>query len=64
MNLKKQTLVHALAVITALTITVSIVSSHNIPDKHSSASSDDHERTISGVWRTVITQPFVESGSA
>jgi len=32
MNLKKQTLVLALAVITALSITVSIVSSHNIPD--------------------------------
>jgi hypothetical protein len=49
MNLKKQTSVLALAVITALSITVSIVSSHNIPDKHSSALSDDHERTIVGV---------------
>jgi hypothetical protein len=62
MNLKKQTLVLALAVITALSITVSIVSSHNIPDKHSSALSDDHERTITGVWRTVITQRNCQTG--
>jgi hypothetical protein len=62
MNLKKQTLVLALAVITALSIAVSIVSSHNIPDKHSSALSDDHERTITGVWRTVITQRNCQTG--
>ena len=62
MNLKKQALVLALAVITALSITVSIVSSHNIPGKQSSASSDDHERTITGVWRTVITQRNCQTG--
>jgi len=37
MNLKKQTLVLLWAVITALSITVSIVSCHTVPDKHSSA---------------------------
>jgi hypothetical protein len=55
MNLKKQTVVLALAVITALTITVSIVSSHNIPGKHSSALSDERERTIIGVWQMALT---------
>ena len=62
MNLKKQTLVLALAVITALSITVSIVSSHNIPGKRSPALSDEHERTITGVWRTVITQRNCQTG--
>ena len=62
MNLKKQTLVLALAVITALTITVSIVSSHNIPDKHSSALSDDHEKTIIGVWRMALTTVNCQTG--
>ena len=62
MNLKKQTLVLALAVITALTITVSIVSSHNIPDKHSSTLSDDHERTITGVWRMALTTRDCQTG--
>ena len=62
MNLKKQTIVLALAVITALTITVSIVSSHNFPDKHSSALSDDHERTIIGVWRMALTTVNCQTG--
>jgi hypothetical protein len=62
MNLKKQTLVLALAVITALSITVSIVSSHNIPDKHSSALSDDHEKTIIGVWRMALTTVNCQTG--
>jgi len=62
MNLKRQTLVLALAVITALCITVSIVSSHNLPDKHSSALSDDHERTIIGVWRMALTTVNCQTG--
>jgi len=61
-KLKKQTLVLALAVITALSITVSIVSSHNIPDKHSSALSDDHERTIIGVWRMALETRNCQTG--
>ena len=63
MNLKKQTSVLALAVITALSITVSIVSSHNIPDKHSSALSDGHERTIVGVWRMALTTVDCQTGN-
>src|SRR6266478_1262499 len=62
MNLKKQTLVLVLAVITALSITASIVSGHKIPDKHSSALSDDHERTIIGVWRTALTTRDCQTG--
>src|SRR6267378_1028997 len=62
MNLKKQTLVLSLAVIMALTITLSIVSSHNIPNKHSSALSDDHERTIIGVWRMALTTRDCQTG--
>src|ERR1700687_239452 len=63
MNLKKQTLVLALAVITALSITVSIVSTHNIPDKRSSALSDAHERTIVGVWRVALTSVDCQTGN-
>jgi len=62
MNFKKQTLVLALAVITALSITVSIVSSHNIPGKHSSALSGEHERTIVGVWRMALTSVNCQTG--
>ena len=62
MNLKKQRLVIALAVITALTMTVSIVSGQNIQDKQSSASSHAHERTIVGVWRTVVTVRNCQTG--
>jgi hypothetical protein len=63
MNFKKQTLVLALAVITAaLTITVSIISSHSIPNKHSSALPGDHERTIIGVWRMALTTVNCQTG--
>ena len=62
MNFKKQTLVLALGVTTALSITVSVVSSHNNPDKHSSAFSDDHERTIIGVWRMALTTVDCQTG--
>jgi hypothetical protein len=62
MNFKKLTSVFALAVIAALSITVSVVSSHNIPDKHSSARSDDHERTIIGVWQMALTTVNCQTG--
>jgi len=62
MHLKKQTVVLALAVITALSITVSVVSSHNIPDRHSSALLDEHERTIVGVWRMALTTVNCQTG--
>jgi len=62
MILKKQTLVLALAVITSLSITVSIVSSHNISGKHSSALSDGQERTIIGVWQMALTTVNCQTG--
>lgn len=55
MNIKKQTLVIALAVITALTMTSFMISGQNIQDNQSSDSLSHHERTIEGVWRTVVT---------
>jgi hypothetical protein len=59
MNLNKQTLVIALAVITALTMTVSIVSGQTI----SSASSNASEKTIAGAWRTVVTPRNCQTGA-
>ena len=57
MNLHKQTLVIALAVITALTMTVSIVSGQN-----SQQSANASERTIAGVWRTLVTPRSCQTG--
>ncbi len=62
MNLTKQTLVIVLAVITALTMTSSMVSGQNIQDKQSSESSQASERTIEGVWRTVVTPRNCQTG--
>jgi hypothetical protein len=62
MNLKKRTLVIALAVITALIATVSIVSGQNTHDKQSSPKAG--ERTIVGVWRTMVTPRNCQTGAA
>ena len=62
MNLKKQASVIALAVITALTMTVFIVSGQNTQAKQSSASSNAREKTIAGVWRTVVTPRNCQTG--
>ena len=62
MNLKKQTLVLALAMITALTVAVSIVSSNNIPGKQSPALSGEHERTIIGVWQMALRSVNCQTG--
>ena len=63
MNLKKQASIIALAVITALTMMVFIVSGQNIQGKQSSASSNARERTIAGVWRTVVTPRNCQTGA-
>lgn len=55
MNLKKQTLVIALALITALTATSFMISGQNIQDNQSSESLSPHERTVEGAWRTMVT---------
>jgi len=62
MNLRKQTLVIVLAVITALIMTVSIVSGQKAQDEQSSESSQASERTIEGVWRTVVTPRNCQTG--
>jgi hypothetical protein len=60
MNLKKQTLGIALAIITALTMTASIVSGKAIQNTQSSANAS--EKTIQGVWRTVVTLRNCQTG--
>ena len=55
MNLKKYTAVVPCALISALTITASIASAQDAQSQPSSAASTAHERTIQGVWRTVVT---------
>ena len=62
MTLRKQTLVIALSVIMALTMTVSIVSGQNSQDNHSAESSNARKRTIVGVWRTVVTPRDCQTG--
>ena len=62
MNPTKQTLVIVLVVITALTMAASMVSGQNIQDKQSSESSKARERTIEGVWRTVVTPRNCQTG--
>jgi hypothetical protein len=64
MNLKKHTLVLALAVISASTTTGSVVSAQGIQDEPSSATSTASERTIRGVWRTVVTPRNCQTGEA
>lgn len=60
MNLQRQTLGIALAIIMALTMTASIVSGQAIQNKQSSAKA--REKTIEGVWRTVVTLRNCQTG--
>ena len=60
MNLHKQKLGIALAIMTALTMTASIVFGKAIQDTQSSANAS--EKTIEGVWRTVITFRNCQTG--
>src|SRR6266542_141401 len=60
MNRKNPTLIIALAVITALTMTAFIVSGKDIQVTQSSAKAS--ERTIAGVWRTVVTPRNCQTG--
>ena len=60
MNLHKQTLGIALAIMTALIMSASIVSGRAIQDKQSSAKF--REKTIEGVWRTVVTLRNCQTG--
>jgi hypothetical protein len=62
MSLQKHTLVIAFAVISALTVTAPLVSAQGIQVKQSSATSTANERTIRGVWRTVVTGRNCQTG--
>src|SRR6266849_4766838 len=61
MDLKKHKWAIPFAVISALTITVPIVSARGIQDKHSPEASTA-TRTIRGVWRTVVTGRNCQTG--
>ena len=61
MNLRKSTLVIAFAVISASTLTASIVSAQDIQNTLSSTSTAN-PRTIEGVWRTVVTPRNCQTG--
>ncbi len=64
MNIKIQKLVIALAVITALTLTVYTVPGQNIQERQSSDSLNfQGEGTIEGVWRTVVTPRNCQTGA-
>ena len=58
----KQTSVIALAMIAALTVTFSIASGQKAEENQSSDSSKARERTIQGVWRTVVTPRNCQTG--
>jgi hypothetical protein len=58
----KQTFVIALAMIAALTVTVPIASGQKAEENQSSASSKARERTIVGVWRTMVTPRNCQTG--
>src|SRR5437762_8717413 len=62
MNMKKQTIVYTLAVITDLMTTFSLISGQSIQDKQSPDSLKPSERTIVGVWRTMITPRNCQTG--
>lgn len=61
-KLKKQPLVIGLAVITTLTLAVSIVYGQKFQGKLSGESQNASERTIVGVWRTVVTLRNCQTG--
>ena len=59
----KPTSVIALLVMAALPLTFSIVSGQSTEEKQASSSSNAHDRTIEGVWRTQITPRDCETGA-
>src|SRR5215203_2919175 len=63
MNLKKRTRVIPCAVISAL-ICISIASAQGTQHQQLSATSTANERTIRGVWRTVVTPRNCQTGDA
>jgi hypothetical protein len=62
MNVKKRTWVVPYAVISTLAVTVSLTTAQDAQSQQSSATSAAHERTIQGVWRTVVTPRNCQTG--
>lgn len=62
MNFKKHTLLIALAVMAALPVTAATLFATDVHDRHPSMS-QGHERTIQGVWRTVVTPHNCQTGA-
>jgi hypothetical protein len=62
MNHKKHTVAIAFALISALTTAVNVVTGQDIQNEPTSAASTAHERTIRGVWRTVVTPRNCQTG--
>jgi hypothetical protein len=62
MNLRKHNGMIAFAVISALSVTVPIVSAQGIPNKKGPEPSTANARTIKGVWRTVVTARNCQTG--
>ena len=62
MTFSKRRLVTALAMIAAVSMTVSIVSGQRKPDNEASAFSNARKRAIEGVWRTVVTPRNCQTG--
>jgi hypothetical protein len=64
MNIKKRTWIVPYAVISTLAMTVSLAAAQDTQPQQSSATSTASERTIQGVWRTVVTPRNCETGEA
>ena len=62
MNLEKRTWVVPGAVVAALAITASLVAAQHVQNQRSSAT--PNERSIRGVWRTVVTPRNCQTGEA
>ena len=62
MNLKTCTWVVPCAVISTLAMTVSLAAAQDAQLQQSSATSTSSERTIQGVWRTVVTPRNCQTG--
>jgi hypothetical protein len=64
MNLKKRTWIVPYAVISTLAMTVCLAAAQDTQPQQASATSTASERTIRGVWRTVVTPRNCQTGDA
>jgi hypothetical protein len=64
MNIKKRTWIVPYAGISTLAMTVSLAAAQDTQPRQSSTTSTASERTIQGVWRTVVTPRNCQTGEA